>query len=631
MNSHHLYICYLILFVFINTNHCLDNVTFTSGTNHFLAAFGDVDGDHMADILLIHQNRRSFRVVFQNDWDKDELDEKIFPNTPDSISDCDMTEAIEALIPGDFHGHTHLSVVIVTKTSAQPPYNVYLVEYDRLSNKDKKSKSKKLNCSGTKSPLFSVSTLPAMIDYNGDMICDLLTYDKDVAQIYLGGGSGLSKDAKSVAFIKQAMSNQHSSLFVDVTGDHAADLVYTSRDNKFYYYRSMPPYEDIHQPYELMGKEGIPFPPDCKDVGQSIFIDYKGSGKLSHVVPANCQEEGKIFALDEETRKWSVIASNLTLKDKGKLCFASYDYNSLHLPLAVRAGDKNLNGYPHLLSTFRPCRESNDAKSNRFMVILENVLSESKTRIYKVQTEVSEEEMPNDVLIASWLDLGENGRLDIVYSVQVGDALQLQAIGNFEREDTNFLKVELVSGNCPKSKPCDENKGWVGSKGKVEHGANLPGSTFRYKLKDVNDQDKVFKASQMTSSSFFALQTPYIVFGLGKYVNYVDAINVTIPFNHDERLKRDTDNQRLPRWGAHDQQTVPDAQILVIPNPPDQPSKWAFQLYLTVTLPNIFSGLYTLSGICGLLIVIILFLHHKEKLEDAPESREFRQNWLDRR
>lgn len=627
IKCHHFYICSLILFTLVEINHCLDNVTFTSGKNHLLAAFGDIDGDHMTDILLIHQNRLSFRVVFQHDWDKDELSENIFPDSPASISDCNMTEPIETLIPGDFHGHTHLSVVIVTKSSAQRPYNVYLVEYEKSTAKDEKSKSKKLNCSGTKSPLFSVSTLPAMVDYNGDMICDLLTYEKDGAQVYLGTHSGLSTDAQSISFIKSdvRMSNKYSSFFVDVTGDDVADLVYTG-DKEFYYYQSMPP--SSQTPYRLKGEKGIPFPQDC-EIGQSLFIDYKGSGILSHLVPANCQGEGKIFALNEESQKWSVIASNLTWQDKGKLCFASFTYNSLHLPLAIRAGDKTLNGYPHLLSTFRPCRESNDAKATRFMAILENFRGESMIRLYKLQSQLSEIETPSNVLIASWLDLGENGRLDILYTIQVGETLELQAVGNFERDDTNFLKVELVSGNCPKSKSCEQNKGWTGSKEKVEYGANLPGSTFQYELKDVNDKDKKFKASQMSSSSFFALQTPYIVFGLGKYVNYVDKISVTIPFNHDE--DRDDRDGDLPRTGIHDQQIVPDAQILVIPYPPDKTSKWTFQLYLKVTYSNVYSGLYTLLGICGLLICIILILHRLEKLEDAPESAEFRQNWLDRR
>ena len=58
----------------------------------------------------------------------------------------------------------------------------------------------------------------------------------------------------------------------------------------------------------------------------------------------------------------------------------------------------------------------------------------------------------------------------------------------------------------------------------------------------------LFLAGQMTSSGYFSLQLPYIVFGLGKSPNFVDEIEVGLP--------RGPQRVSTMRYFAHGKQTM---------------------------------------------------------------------------
>lgn len=582
-----------IYFILHDIVYSLNQVNFTSGSGYILSAFGDFNSDQKTDIFMISDDCKSFRILLQGKYDSDELSIESFPDN--RVVNCDSEETIVALIPGDFHGETFLDVAVVTKKD-NDIYNIRLV---------RGSRSNVIDCEPLKkSPLITSQVMPAMLDFNGDMICDLLTYNEThKAIIHYGGlGDPFSK-SKQLTFITEKMSDKYSSAFVDVNDDGVADLVYAT-DKEFYYYHS------LLTKFDENPSKKIDFPKDCKNIGQSLFIDIFGTGKLTHVLPANCKGQAQLFFYDDKHDEWnSSLTNNLADEDK-KLCFAHLHHKKLRLPIALRAGDYNLDGLPELVGSFKRC---DDNAGNEFLGILESEKDE------KLRFSLGPKyNLPGSHFVGSFLDLSENGRLDLIYTNEYNGKLYLGAIGDFERDDTNFLKIMLGSGLCP----INGCRSSAFSKERINYGSNLPGARFRYFLKDTNDKTKISVASQLTCSSHFALQTPYIVFGLGKYVNYVDNIEVSIPYNHinfTTKVRRHTIEQ-----------TVPDAQILIIPRPPNKPNKWLERLYLTPGT-RIISTLYTLLGICAILSIVIYVLHRKEKQEDATENAEFRQIWFDRR
>jgi integrin alpha FG-GAP repeat containing protein 1 len=133
----------------------------------------------------------------------------------------------------------------------------------------------------------------------------------------------------------------------------------------------------------------------------------------------------------------------------------------------------------------------------------------------------------------------------------------------------------------------------------------------------VNSNNGAMKscAGQMSQSADFALQMPYTIFGLGLYANYIEKLIARVPSGYSTiSMKRTVE------------QIVPDSQIVFIPNPMYDPQSWKVQLFLTPS-EIIYKTLYTLSGICIVLVFIIGVLHRKEMLEDVKEQAEFKKQW----
>lgn len=75
---------------------------------------------------------------------------------------------------------------------------------------------------------------------------------------------------------------------------------------------------------------------------------------------------------------------------------------------------------------------------------------------------------------------------------------------------------------------------------------------------------------------------------------------------------------------------VPNAQIIIIPTPLNEPKRWLMRLFLKPS-EIIFQTLYTLFGICSFILIIIGFMHRKEVKEDLKEQQEYKKNWVDSR
>lgn len=98
------------------------------------------------------------------------------------------------------------------------------------------------------------------------------------------------------------------------------------------------------------------------------------------------------------------------------------------------------------------------------------------------------------------------------------------------------------------------------------------------------------------------LHLPYTIFGLGRTPNFVDEVVVGL-------------SKHSRKW----QQLIPNSQILVIPNPLNEPSLWKAQLFVTPS-KIILKSVFALGGVCLVILLIILVLHLKERREDRLEK-----------
>jgi integrin alpha FG-GAP repeat containing protein 1 len=92
------------------------------------------------------------------------------------------------------------------------------------------------------------------------------------------------------------------------------------------------------------------------------------------------------------------------------------------------------------------------------------------------------------------------------------------------------------------------------------------------------------------------------MFGLGRTPNFVDTLMVGIA-------------GKSKAWT----QIIPNSQMVVIPSPLNQTSKWRAQLFITPS-KMILLSVVALTGTCGLIIAIIGALYWKERREDRIEK-----------
>ena len=356
------------------------------------------------------------------------------------------------------------------------------------------------------------------------------------------------------------------------------------------------------------------------EYGLSFFTDFDGDSFQEHLMPVNIRINGDLRAavlmFRESDYKWSLIATNFTPSNETEyLMFHEEKYGSITFPRAARKGDVNADGYPDLVSVMR------SSKSSASIIVLKNIAADSlgnRTFTFMSKTAV------RNPLVAAFMDLTETGTLDIVYSSrpEASGNVTLGSMMNVVAHESYFLKIMVATSRCPENE-CVLDRGWSVKRDIVDYGSNLPGPYIWYSLQDVTGMRKSCGAGQMTSASHFALQTPYLIMGLGEYANYIDKITITLPYLSNglgTGIKRTREEEQI----------VPDAQIIIVPRY-EEPRRWIIKMWISITGNQIKHTGYTLYLIFCILLIIIMALHKKEVMEDADENKRFKQNWLDHR
>lgn len=590
---------YLILLVF--NVECSDITKLALGdfTDALPAAFGDFNSDELTDVFVLNDNGYAVEILLANE------EEPLLRPAPQlSCSFREQERTITSVVPGDFDGDALMDLLVTT---------VYKPTGQRDHTKDRSityiyviwGGASYVNCSNDH--LIEMVGQPLAIDYNQDMIIDLFGEDIDKKRAFWV----FNKDRSEPKKIEMPHHNKkpmtelkkpHAHAFLDLNEDCMADLFITTNENFEIWYgkEEMDPLLP-----RFIYNSTIPHPENPQKeiatvVGQSLFIDVELKGKMDLVTPVCYDKECKSSALmlySMSERKWINLQADFKDELTNLWKFYQKDGSRYTDVITLRSGDFNLDGYPDLLATLSPIQDGNSLPQS---FLLENVHCDTcgaLKRTYKVKWN-SLNPFKNGTVMASFFDFYQDGILDCIIVTYNGHSYKTAAFKNSLDYDANFIKVMVLTGLTNKNDPMI--MGRVGKKRRT-YGTNLPGPSISYKTTTQEGNIRHGLASQIPQSAHFSLNLPYSIFGLGRTPNFVDMVTVGLS-NHHKSLT----------------QIIPNSQMVVIPWPTNEPSKWKAQLFVTPS-KLILMSVAALTTVCGLITVIIGVLHWKERQEDKKE------------
>ncbi|XP_068629761.1 T-cell immunomodulatory protein [Battus philenor] len=564
----HLILC----FVFLCGSSALDMTTSSFGRNNngFIAAFGDFNSDELTDAFIINGSRIEVLLAYDKE-----------PFLRPSKFVCSFNNnIITSIVPGDYDGDAYMDILFTTQIQNTTSH---LHEVRILWGG-----SQNLNCSDA----FLIKAItvgqPLVLDYNRDMILDLFginvqnqrvfwVFDKlrtTPVEILMGGD--LLKEIKL----------PHSHSFLDVNDDNAADLLITTKlDVEVWLNDEMGGFKYRDSIELLVGHPAI--------YGQALFTDVALSGQFFLVIPVCYDVECRNSTiLIYDNKQWHDLQVDFN-DGKGTLWRFVPPRDEIYLDtITMRSGDYNMDGYPDILMTLGPVNSNETA-----VFLLHNVPCNSVgckfSRTFQVQWDKFDL-FGKNVVMATFYDFYMDGVLDIIY-IKKNITMRTYTMNAFRNEleyDTNFIKVIVVTGLSNKNIPVIN--GTLYNR-KVTFGTNLPGPKLGYNTWSQEGTYRTGVCAQLSQSAYFPLQLPYSIFGLDRTPNFVDNLNVG-----------------LSGFSKSWTQIIPNSQIVVIPAPPNDPSQWRAQLFVTPS-KVILKSVYVLTAIIVIIIASVLYLHWKER------------------
>ena len=382
-------------------------------------------------------------------------------------------------MPADFHGQAMMDVLVLTKTSLTNQFNLYLVRGDKSN----------LNCSALEDGdhLAQVKSEPLLMDYNHDMITDILAQNYNDSKRYVWIAQRNNTFVQQPAFSEDnnTIATINSNAFVDINHDDLPDVFITGEHHMEFWYMS-------NFTYLLQSVKGI-YPIDAKIVGQSTFADLNADGNIEHIKPVckdiSCKESAILAFV--EGHKWVEIASNFTDPDNAssQLSFATqFPIKGMTYPFTLRQADVDGDSYTDLIALMR-------SNGQDKVFILRNTATENamnRTFVASWYIKIPDSRRP---VLAAFFDLHEDGRPDILIASvakskqgEPGSDYKIHGIENSQMVDACFLKVMVASGLCfddcsevmQNSQPLETN-----ANSPVAYGTNQPGPNVCYELIDT--------------------------------------------------------------------------------------------------------------------------------------------------
>ena len=396
--------------------------------------------------------------------------------------------------------------------------------------------------------------------------------------------------------------------FAHVVGDNQPDMIICMD-------KSFQVWEGDRGQYSFRG--AIPFPTGKTVHGNAIVLDIDLDGNQEFVFPVCVDEDCKesemwYYEIEEAADKdqefaaehWILLHSFTQESTSTTKSFTKHSMGNPKLitnNLILRAGDVDFDGYPDFLTVLRTQDDN-----VRGLFLLNNIKCGGNAKLCGGSRGISTRDLslPN-VETGVFFDYKEDGGNNLIYSVFQNDDYTMGSKDISDKGDSSFLKVMVIGGHCGPGGD-DEQQCRFGQD--VNYGANLPGPTIKYETQGSDGGSRVGVWTQLSQGTHQAVQPPWVIFGLGQVANFVEKLTITLA--SDDKVGE-----------ASMENVIPNSQLILIPYPPDKPSKWAFQLLLTPS-DIIWKFAIALLSVVVVLGLIVIILQYQEKREDDAEKRE---------
>ncbi|KAH9483665.1 T-cell immunomodulatory protein [Psilocybe cubensis] len=610
-----------------------------------VVAFGDFDGDQLLDLLVLGSDQQTLSV---HHWNHDAF------QFVDGGTFRHPTKVYN-VVPGDFTHSGKLDILVMSQSRSNSQLDLTL--YPSLPG----------DGFDIDNPLkLPPSTLsqPIPIDVDGDMKIDLLGMttsstgsSSDIFQIWQNTWNASSPNpvlfnVQDANFKGQqcTISNPHSNAVVDLDGDCLADVFIVcddGRGGKTYqvWVNAKDKGFSLSQQGNLpSGTQAISFADIDRDGTIDMFfstcqsVSSKGVGDNCYINIAYNQQLPLCTSSTESGIKKGVRVcrrpEDLCIADpnfKYDLTdttsnpnFVKFPLSSLFpsspslfvsdtsftpsLPVSLKLGDANLDGFPDLLAI---TVSGNDHIPHLVYSVpcAAGVVGCAKDgtgrRGWEVATKgVASLQNIKDARSLSFVDMDEDGTLDIMVqrSGSDGHGNFLFVQNNFYY-DAFFLKAIVLNGAC--------DNGWCyspnGSERYHPFGVSYSGATYKYTVLDTSGHRSAAQVGQLPQTSYHSLQTPYSFFGLGRTNNYIENLFVGTTVHAAEHY-------------INMEGVIPNSKVVILPSVVEgeawkrelflRPGEWIPWVTVTVVVASV------------LLAIIVFVLHLNEKREDELERRK---------
>uniref|UniRef100_A0A9L0TBU5 Integrin alpha FG-GAP repeat containing 1 n=1 Tax=Equus caballus TaxID=9796 RepID=A0A9L0TBU5_HORSE len=522
-----------------------------------LAAFGDLNSDKQTDLFVLRE--RNDLIVFLADQNAPYFKPKV------KVSLKNHSALITSVVPGDYDGDSQMDVLLT--------YFPKNIANNELGAVIFWGQNQTLDPNNMTLLNRTFQDEPLIMDFNGDLIPDVfgITNESDQPQILLGGN--LSWHPALTTKSKPRIPHSHA--FIDLTEDFTADLFLTTSPTSDTFQFEI--WENLDGNFSVSAV--FEKPPNMMVVGQSAFADFDGDGHMDHLLPGcedkNCQKSS-IYLMRSGTKQWVPVLQEFSNKGTlwGFVPYVHEEATEIEIPITLRIGDYNMDGYPDALAILK-----NTSGSNQQAFLLENVpcnnaSCEGAHRMFRVYWELMDLNQIRDAVVATFFDIYEDGILDIIVLSKgyTKNDFAIHTLKNNFEADAYFVKVIVLSGLC--SNDCPRKI--------TPFGVNQPGPYIMYTTVDANG---------------------YLKNGSGILSSHV--------------ITRSRRSIRKQEWTA----IIPNSQLIVIPYPHNVPRSWSAKLYLTPSNIVLLTAI-ALIGVCVFILAIIGILHWQEKKADDREKRQ---------
>ncbi|KAJ9112839.1 hypothetical protein QFC20_002167 [Naganishia adeliensis] len=548
------------------------------GVSGTIAAFGDWNGDQSTDIFALSSDKRTLQIHLWNH--KKAKYRSGFNLTTD--------DPIESVIPLDFNLDGHLDVLVWTQDQVEDG-GWWGTKRTILNGKIYLGGGEKGGFQTDPISVDSITTVqPTIIDSTGRLRPDYLASPSGskASKLQLFQNTLAGFNATDLPFNQPeklcTLAEPHSNAYIDLNGDCLPDRDGTI-DLVF-------PTCASHSSASGIGKTcsiNIAYDkqkPLCSSGSSSWLslgqLPIGSAGQQCRSLEQLCAADtGFNFDLNPDGDSFTSTPVSSLLPGTTSLLFSQPSRTSKLSPLIpLRVGDFDNDGFPDILAsvvnaTAVPAQggifESSRSKGVQIR-LLQNVECTKKDkaddgacangkyeagrRKFKVVTGPVTDALSKiwDARGAAWLDIDENGTLDIVI-MRSGkqDGQKTTFIKNNMFHDAFFLKALVLNGACG-----DQCEPTQGSKRYSPYGAVLPGVTFKFSTLTASGQRVPSQVSQLSQTSYLALQTPYSYFGLGRINNYVENLFVGTSLHSDIHY-------------TNIEGVIPNSHVVLIPPFPD--------------------------------------------------------------